>query len=275
MNVPVWPVAAPTVWAFLFILGGIGALAGGLAGALRVSLRALTREVELAKAKANFTAMVSHELRTPIAVLRMHAEALRDDLVVDRGKRHEFLDSMAQEALRLQRLIENLLDLGRVERGAKLYRLVPSDLAAIAHQAVAQARQAFGDAAPEIEIEAAAGLPRALADPDAAQQAIANLVHNALKYGGDPPEVGVGISHGHGRVRVAVLDRGPGIPPEQRESVFDPYVRVGQEITRTSQGLGLGLALVRAYMRGQGGTVVLKDRPGGGSVFELDFAEEK
>ena len=74
-----------------------------------------------------------------------------------------------------------------------------------------------------------------------------------------------------GRPTVEVLDRGPGVPAALRESIFNPYVRVGDEATRTSQGLGLGLALVKAYMSGQGGTVLLRDRPGGGSVFSLEF----
>jgi two-component system sensor histidine kinase KdpD len=171
------------------------------------------------------------------------------------------------EAGRLQRLIENLLDLGKIERGARTYALAAHDLAALVEEAIAQATSAppgpyelTRELTPGISIEA---------DADAARQAIANLVHNALKYGGGQLTVSTRRDGDWGVVDVA--DRGPGIPEGRRKAIFEPYVRLEDEARRESQGTGLGLALVKGYMDGQGGSVKVEPRPGGGSVFSLRF----
>ncbi|HBN07542.1 MAG TPA: hypothetical protein DD435_02470 [Cyanobacteria bacterium UBA8530] len=268
VRVPLFPVLRPLFRLYgLFLLVGSVFLAS-FAYSLRVTKKGIAQELAVAHAKANFTAMVSHELKTPVAVLRMYSEMLRDGLVSE-GKRKEFYRTMALEAVRLQRLIENLLDLGKVQSGSRSFRLRPEALFGIVEESIALARSTFSSDV-SILFEPPAGLPEILADREVAVQAIANVIHNALKYGRDlPVEVQARLVSPF--LAIEVLDRGPGIPRDLREKVFEPYVRIGSEETRTSQGTGLGLALVKAYMEGHGGSVAVGERPGGGGVFTLNF----
>lgn len=242
------------------------------AATIFVATRTTQRELALAQARSNFTAMVSHELKTPVAAIRLYGEILVNKLVDDPAKVDEYHQTIMDESARLQRLIENLLDLGKIERGARTYELASLDANRMVEEAIAQALAAHpADARYTLERDLAPDLPPILADRDAARQAIANLVHNALKYGGEPPEMLVRTRQVGNSVEVEVLDRGPGIPVTRRKSIFEPYVRLENEARRETQGTGLGLALVKGYMDGQGGSVAVDDRPGGGSTFRLHF----
>ncbi|MNY15052.1 Sensor histidine kinase TmoS [compost metagenome] len=106
-------------------------------------------------------------------------------------------------------------------------------------------------------------------------RAVSNVVHNALKYGGDPAQVKVTTRQANGRLLVEIADRGPGIPASKRKAIFEPYTRLVQEERRSHPGTGLGLALVKAFTEGQGGQVVVLGNEGGGSLFRLSFAQEK
>lgn len=271
LTIPIWPIVAPTLQIYALVFGIGFLLFGGFGISIRLTQRALRQELELAQSKANFTAMVSHELKTPVATLRMYSEMLRDDIITDPNVRQEFYGTMVLEAKRLQRLIENILDLGKIESGNKSVALVPSDVASLVKEGIQHAQEAYGSSGGSVEMDIDLDLPEILADWDLASQAIANLVHNAFKYGGSNPEILVRGMLRAGLVEIAVLDRGPGIPAEMHECIFEPYRRLGNEETRTSQGTGLGLALVKACQLAQQGTVEIMNRPGGGSIFTLTF----
>ncbi len=249
------------------LLGGMLFLAS-FAVALYLAGRGVRKELELAQARTNFTSMVSHELKTPVAAIRMYAEILENQLVDDPGKVSEYHHIIGTEADRLKRLIENLLSLGNIERGTMSYRVTPEDLNRVVERSAQQASVAFPEG-PSLELELAPDLPATMLDAEAAQQAIANLIHNAYKYGGGA--VMVSTRQAAGDVQVEVADRGPGIPASKRKAIFDPYVRLENEATRDSQGTGLGLALVKGFVEGQGGRIMVGDRPGGGAVFTVSF----
>ena len=254
------------------LLAGLALLAA-FALALALAARAVRRDLALALARADFTAMVSHELRTPVAAIAMYAEILEHRLIADPEKVAAYHAIIGTEAARLRRLVDDLLDLGRIERGGRAYTLAPEDLGAVAREGARLGAAAFDRTAPPaIAVEAAAGLPAAALDRQAATQAIANLVHNALKYGGTAEDVRVEAHAEGGWLVLDVLDRGPGVPAGRRADVFDPYIRLEREDTRTRPGTGLGLALVKGYVEGQGGRVEVLDRPGGGACFRLRLA---
>jgi signal transduction histidine kinase len=236
--------------------------------ALYLAGKGVRKELELAQARTNFTSMVSHELKTPVAAIRMYAEILENRMVDDPGKVNEYHHIIGAEADRLKRLIENLLSLGNIERGTMTYRVTPEDLNQVVERSAQQASVAFPEG-PSLELKLTPELPATMMDVEAAQQAIANLIHNAFKYGGGA--VTVSTRQAAGDVLVEVADRGPGIPASKRKAIFDPYVRLENEATRDSQGTGLGLALVRGFVEGQGGRITVGDRPGGGAVFTVSF----
>lgn len=236
--------------------------------ALYLAGRGVKKELELAQARTNFTSMVSHELKTPVAAIRMYAEILENQLVDDPAKVTEYHHIIGAEADRLKRLIENLLSLGNIERGSMTYRLSREDVNGIVEKAVQQASVGFPEG-PPLEMKLEPGLPALMLDAEAAQQAIANLIHNAFKYGREG--LTVLTRRADSEVLVEVADRGPGIPASKRKTIFEPYVRLETEATRNSQGTGLGLALVKGFVEGQGGRITVGDRPGGGAVFTVGF----
>lgn len=257
--------------AYGLALAALALVMASFAAALFLAGRSVRHELALANARANFTAMVSHELKTPVAAIRLYGEILVNKLVDDPAKQDEYHQIIMDESARLQRLIENLLDLGKIERGARTYELAPQDANALVEEAIAQALAATPADADYRLIRELGAVPPIKADRDAARQALSNLVHNALKYGGKPPHVTVATRAEGNEVVVEIMDRGPGIPPERRQAIFEPYVRLEDEARRETQGTGLGLALVKGYMEGQGGSVGVGDRPGGGSTFTLRF----
>jgi signal transduction histidine kinase len=241
--------------AHLLLLAG-GALLMLLFGlAIRLAQRGLRRELEFAEARTRFTALVSHELRTPIAAIRMYMEILENGLVDAPGKIDEYHRIVSEEAGRLGKLVDDLLEMGRLERGAHAFKIEETDL----NEVVREAAGAVG------RLELAPDLPPARIDRTATRQVVANLVGNAIKYGGDPSAIEVRTRRASRGVAVEVCDRGPGIPPAQRKKVFEAYHRLSE----APRGVGLGLALVKGFVEGQGGTVEVSERPGGGSVFTV------
>ena len=178
------------------------------------------------------------------------------------------------EADRLGRLIQNVLDFGRIDRRVKEYRFqaVPADEAVCS--AVDTLRYALDLAGFRLRVVPAAPGVSIRADPDALRQAVVNLVENAMKYSGDARDVAVETRARDGWVAVAVSDRGIGVAPEDRARIFEPFVRGGGEAVRQAAGAGLGLSIVRHIMEAHGGRVGLESVPGEGSTFTLVFPVE-
>ena len=182
--------------------------------------------------------------------------------------RAELAAVIIEESERLSRLIENLLDLSRLEAGAAAPRLAPCDIAEVIDAAVDELRlppSAF-------RVQVADDVPDVRADPAQLQRAFANLFENAHHHSGGHP-VMVRASGLHNRVLVRVVDRGPGIPAAERERVFEPFVRSEGE-SAGHRGSGLGLAIVRGFVESNGGRVWAESSPGQGTSFVLEFPHE-
>jgi len=232
----------------LYLLGLAAGAAIMLTFALtiRLAARAVGREIQLVEARSRFMAMVSHELRTPVAAIKMYAEILENGLVGDQEKLASYHRILSGEAGRLGRLVENLLELGSLEGGGRGFTLTTFDVCELLRDY------------PEFT---GAGEHLVKGDRQALTQVFRNLVDNARKYG--VSGVTVEVRRTSGGVAVDVMDRGPGIPPAERRRIFEPYRRLQQE------GVGLGLALVKGLVEGQGGTVEVTERPGGGARFTV------
>lgn len=238
-------------------------LAGGF-----VTARALMREVKLAKLKSDFVSNVSHELKTPLTSIRMFTEMLRGGKVVEEAERNECLDVIAQESERLGQLIQRVLDFSRLQARKRTFRWTVGPLAPVVEREAERFRRATGLAADRFSVGIAPDLPPVRHDPDAMAEVLSNLLGNAWKYTpASDRRIGLLLGSRAGRVAVAVEDNGPGVPPRDREKIFEEFYRGNDLLTREVEGTGLGLAIARNIVRAHGGRILVEDRPGGGSRF--------
>jgi signal transduction histidine kinase len=247
--------------------------------------RAFNRQQELAEMKSNFVSSVSHELRAPIASVRLMAESLERGKVTESPKQHEYFRFIGQECRRLSSLIENVLDFSRIEQGRKQYDFEPTDLMALLQQTV-KLMDAYG---VERQVSIVLKLPdqpstldyQLSLDGRAIQQAIINLLDNAIKHSPNGETVSVvlespsddasRITHHASAVRISVQDNGPGIPPEEHEKIFERFYRLGSELRRETQGVGIGLSIVKHIVEAHGGRVLVQSTPGKGSRFTIEL----
>jgi signal transduction histidine kinase len=212
---------------------------------------------------------VSHEFRTPLTSLRQFTDLLNDDPDLPAGKRRTFYQAQARATERLRRLVESLLDFGRMEAGARPYRLERLSTVPLVRDIVEDFRR---DGAPDgFTIEASIGDHGGSVDvdPDAFARALWNLLDNAVKYSGSSRTVSVNVEVRDGSVAISVRDRGPGVPRDEQDEIFKKFVRGTASRARGIKGTGIGLAMVRHIVEAHGGTVRVESAPGEGSVFTI------
>lgn len=233
----------------------------GLAAAIVLGLYALYRavavQVRFAQRRSNFVAAVSHELKTPLTAIRMYGEMLRDDLVESDEKRHEYYGTISAETERLTRLINNVLELSRLERDERPVQLLVGDLSSVVHEVANTLRPHVEREGFQLDVQVAPGLPAARFDRDALTQVLFNLLDNALKYGrgGGERRIEIRCEPVREGVQLSVIDRGPGVAKQQLGAIFEPFYRAQNELTRTQPGTGIGLSLVRGLVQRMHGRV--------------------
>jgi two-component system phosphate regulon sensor histidine kinase PhoR len=213
--------------------------------------------------RRDFVANVSHELRTPLASIQGFVETLHDDSL-EPAQRKQYLDVVARNAERLRALIEDLLELSRIEGRTQPLALEPVDAAALASSLLRDMR-------PRIEsrrlaVAAAGASPPALADRRALEQVLQNLLDNALKYTEPGGRIDVRLSSAGGKVRIEVADTGIGIPEADRTRVFERFYRVDKARSRDLGGTGLGLSIVKHLVQAMDGDIFLESREGHGTT---------
>ena len=214
------------------------------------------------KLRTALLAAVSHDLRTPLAAAKAAVSTLRDpDLDLAPGDRTELLDAADQSLDRLTRLVENLLDMSRLQSGALKPRLEPVDPGEILPRAIDD----VPDAAARVTLETAGSTVPVLADGPLLERAVANLVGNAVTHTESP--ITITVSALGERVEIRVIDRGPGIPPADWDLIFRPFQRRGDR--ENGAGTGLGLALARGLTEAMGGALAPEETPGGGITMVL------
>lgn len=243
-----------------------------------LTLRGARRTLLATRARADFLTGVTHELKTPVAAIRLMTDVLTSDEVPP-GKQREYFALLAAEATRLSMLIDNVLDLGQMERGERAYDLRPGDL----HDAVADAIAAFrplaDQAALRLELRPAAPQPPAPApatfDRGAIVQALLAVLENARKYAAHGARIDVTSVVAGGRLVVRVRDHGPGVPTAERERIFARFERGSAHRHGSIPGIGLGLHIARSVVERHGGTLVCEappEGPGAEFVFTLPLA---
>ena len=225
-------------------------------------MAARLRETE--QRERNFLMSVSHELRTPLTAIRGHVDALREGVVEDPELRAESLDVIAAEAVRLERLVGDVLDLAKLDADRFTVLAEEVDMQRLVDRAYA----AFGEEARRRAIDyrqEVRARPVIISDGDRVLQVITNLLSNAFRWTPDGGRIELELSAENGRVSVAVADTGPGIARQEQERIFRPFW------SRDGGGTGLGLAIARELALALGGRIVLDSEPGSGSRFELEL----
>ncbi len=237
-----------------------------------VAYRGVRRETELARLKSDFASNVSHELKTPLTSICMYAEMLQHGIAETPEDQSRYHSVIVREAERLGRLITNVLDFSKLERGERRYALEPEDLASMTEEALETYRRLSERDGVTIAFDAGEDeLAEVTADREAAVQCILNLLSNAAKYSLDEPSIEVQLRQRDGEVGVTVADRGMGIRPAEQKRIFDDFYRAPDAAKAGVEGTGLGLALVRRHMEACEGRVDLSSKPGEGSRFTLWF----
>jgi PAS domain S-box-containing protein len=213
----------------------------------------ITADRELDRMRSSLVSTVSHELRTPLAAIKGYVSTmLAEDVEWDRASQHEFLTIISDESDRLTNLVNNLLDLSRIEAGSLRLARENCDIQETISRAAKQARLTFGN---RFEIQIEAKLPELYADPPRLESILRNLIENAVKYGGEQAKIRVEVGMKHKDFLFRVIDDGPGIPVKEGRRIFDSFYRVDDSLARLTSGAGLGLAICQGLVRAHGGRI--------------------
>ena len=231
--------------------------------------RAVTKECQVAQQQSDFVAAVSHEFRTPLTSLCQFTELLAKDRVEGEEDRRRFYGVLARESQRLRRLVEGLLNFGRLNAGALDYRFETLDPALLTRQVVAEFEEEGHSRDHHIECSEDHPLPQVRADREALGCVIWNLVDNAVKYSPDQPAVCVRIGRAGGRVSISVRDEGVGVARAEQTAIFRKFTRGAAATALHVRGTGIGLAMAHQIMDDHGGEIAVDSEPGRGSTFTV------
>jgi signal transduction histidine kinase len=213
-------------------------------------------------------------LKTPLTSIRMFSELLAEGRVPEPERQQHFLSIITAETARLTRLINNVLDFAKLERGDKTYRFEALDVAKLARETCETYRAHLEGDGFTVRCDVPDRPLPVQADRDALAQVLVNLLSNAEKYGGAKKHIEITAEPNGSSVAVQVMDRGPGVPTGCEEKIFEQFFRAHDSLSSGTQGSGLGLTLARQIARAHGGDVTYNRREGGGSCFTLRLPAE-
>jgi signal transduction histidine kinase len=225
--------------------------------------------------QSDFVAAVSHDFRTPLTSLRQYSELLASGRVASDEHRRKYYGFLVQESQRLQRLVEGLLDFGRMEAGAKEFNLEPLPARPWVEEVTAEFQREVEEDGYQVDVDWRGPDVTLSADRMAMSQALWNLLDNAVRYSPDSRTVGVEVERETRHLLIHVRDRGLGIKPEERRKIFEKFVRGSAALCRSTEGTGLGLTMVRHTVEAHGGTISVESEPEQGSTFTISLPVEE
>jgi two-component system phosphate regulon sensor histidine kinase PhoR len=249
----------------LLIGGAVTVIVLGLAF-LAIAIRRERRANDL---KSDFISNVSHELKTPLSIISMFGEMLANGRTKSPEQANEYAEIIWRESVRLGRLIDNVLDFAKMERGMGVYEFAEADIGEVVDRAIDLAGRRVQTAEMTLDAEIAPDLPHVSLDANAFTLAVLNLIDNAIKYAADGKKIEVRLQREDDRIVLRVRDWGPGIAVEEHEHIFERFYRAKSVRLKPIRGSGIGLALVRHIARAHGGDVTVATTTGPGSTFEL------
>ncbi|MBV8504229.1 MAG: HAMP domain-containing histidine kinase, partial [Alphaproteobacteria bacterium] len=214
-------------------------------------------------------AAVSHEFRSPLTTLRTITELLAQNRISDESRRRQSYLFLDRETNRLHRLVEDLLDFGRMESGRKQYRMEPHDAFQLVRAAVSDFSEEAAASGFRVETNFGSGPATVQADQEALRRAVRNLLENAMKYSPECRTVWVDGEVNDHRVSISVRDQGMGIEPQEQRAIFQKFVRGNEAKKAGIKGTGIGLSMVRQISEALGGEIRLESKVGSGSTFTI------
>ena len=240
-------------------------LAGSTPRATIHTVRDVTASAELLRLKEEFRLDVAHELRTPISALTASLDLVHQDAIsMPREELRAMVGTLRRSALRLEHLVENLLDAGSIEAGTFEVRAVPSSITDVLEDTLVFIRSIFDSKGQRLVTHFGPGTDRVVCDPRRTGQVLANLLGNAGKYGTEGAEIELRTESDAGFVKVTVHNDGPAIPPDEVSRLFQRFFR-SRTVRGEAGGLGLGLTICRAIVQAQGGEIGVDSAPGRGT----------
>jgi signal transduction histidine kinase len=231
--------------------------------------RAIRREADVARLQASFVSAVSHEFRSPLTSMRQLSEVLAEGRVLNEARRQMYYETLVSETGRLQRLVETLLDFGKMEAGARRFRFESMEVGNLARQVSAEFTSQIAESGRHIELQGPSEGCTIQGDPEALSLALHNLVDNALKYSPNHPVVWVEWAQENGYVALQVRDKGAGVARSEKKAIFRKFVRGSAAAGGQVKGTGVGLTMVRQIVLAHKGHIRLASEPGWGSTFTM------
>jgi two-component system phosphate regulon sensor histidine kinase PhoR len=249
----------------LSLQGIATSLSPAISGSTLLLFQDLTRQRQTEAMRRDFISNVSHELRTPLAALKALTETLQSGALEDPPAAHRFLEQMETEVDSLSLMVNELLELSRIESGRVPLNIEPTPPLDIVNPAVDRLRLQAERAGLTLSIECADDLPAVLVDATRVQQVVVNLLHNAIKFTPAGGQVTVNVTRQNQDVRFAISDTGIGIDAEDLPRIFERFYKVDR--SRATSGTGLGLAIARHLVEAHGGKIWAESEVGKGSTF--------
>ena len=263
-NIFQWGHRTMRVIALPFVAGG--------SGGYMVLLQDMTELHRLERVRRDFVSNISHELRTPLAALRALTETLRDGALDDPAAAPRFLDSIETEVDALAQMVQELLELSRIESGQVPFRFLPVPVSDTVLTPVERMQPLAERGNIELIVDLPPRLPRVYADAERIHQVITNLVHNALKFSAAGGSVRISASNDlkDQQVTVSVIDSGIGVPAEDRDRIFERFYKTDR--ARAGGGTGLGLAIAKHIVQAHGGQIWVDSIENRGSTFSFTLS---
>ncbi|KAB2908820.1 MAG: HAMP domain-containing histidine kinase [Kofleriaceae bacterium] len=247
----------------------IGLALAVITSGMAILLYAMRRERKANELKSDFISNVSHELKTPLSIISMFGEMLAAGRVKTPAQATEYAEVIWRESVRLARLIDNVLDFAKIERGVDIYEFTSGDVGDIVARAVELSTHRLNAAGMTCTADIAPELPTARIDGNALTLAVLNLIDNAIKYASDGKRIEVATHAVGDRILITVRDHGPGIEPEEHERIFERFYRARAVRLKPIRGSGIGLALVERIATAHRGGITVDSAPGKGATFTL------
>lgn len=249
------------IYFFMFLIIAIILVAG-----IALIIYLINRELQMNELKANFIATVSHEFKSPLTAIQQMAEMFQNDRVPEK-KKDKYYQVMMQEGERLSHLVDNILDMARIEQGAKRFDFKPSNMKGILQKTVDQYKQRYLERGIRFNLSMDDDLPQVSMDEYAIQQVLNNLLDNSIKYSAGSKEIDLNASQQNGSLSVSIKDRGIGMNKKDLSKIFDRFYRVKSSQTSGIKGSGIGLSLVKKIIEAHRGKIRVKSKPELGSTF--------